>query len=430
MKRRDRAVRPLRGTASLPGDKSISHRALMAATLAPGRSRIANLNVAADVVATAEVLTAVGGGVRIDRDNAQAEVDGCGWDGLREPEPVLDAGNSGTTLRAMLGICSAIPGLSVLTGDSSLRRRPMLRAVVPLRQMGASIDGRAHGDRAPLTVRGGPLHAVDVDLSVASAQVKTAVLLAGLRAEGTTVVTEPAPSRDHTERMLGALGATLERDGLSVSVRGGGGEIRPMDMAVPGDVSSAAFLIVAALLCPGSEIELTGVGLNPTRTGLLETLVDMGGSITWEATDGDYTEPVGSVRVERSRLTGVDVDVSPSLMDEVPILCVAATQAEGRTRIRGGGELRVKESDRIAAMSDGLTKLGADVEPRPDGLVITGPTPLRGGDVDPRGDHRIALAFAIAGLISQDNVVVHGWSCVDTSFPEFLDVLGRLQDKR
>jgi 3-phosphoshikimate 1-carboxyvinyltransferase len=300
---------------------------------------------------------------------------------------------------------------------------------VPLRQMGASIDGRAHGDRAPLTVRGGPLHAVDVDLSVASAQVKTALLLAGLRAEGTTVVTEPSPSRDHTERMLGALGATLERDGLSVSVRGGG-EIRSMDMTVPGDVSSAAFLIVAALLCPGSEIELTGVGLNPTRTGLLETLVDMGGSITWEATAGDHIEPAGSVRVEHSRLTGVDVHVSPSLLDEVPILCVAATQAEGRTRVRGGSELRVKESDRITAMTDGLTKLGANVEPLPDGLVVTGPTPLQGGDVDPRGDHRIALAFAIAGLISQDNVVVHGWSCVDTSFPEFLDVLGRLQGKR
>jgi 3-phosphoshikimate 1-carboxyvinyltransferase len=429
MKRRDRAVKPLRGTASVPGDKSISHRALMAATLAPGRSRIKNLNVAADVEATAAVLAAVGGNVRIDRDNAEAEVDGCGWDGLREPEPVLDAGNSGTTLRAMLGICSAIPGLSVLTGDASLRRRPMLRAVVPLRQMGASIDGRAHGDRAPLTVRGGPLRAVDVDLSVASAQVKTALLLAGLRAEGTTVVTEPSPSRDHTERMLGALGATLERDGLSVSVRGGG-EIRSMDMTVPGDVSSAAFLIVAALLCPGSEIELTGVGLNPTRTGLLETLVDMGGSITWEATAGDHIEPAGSVRVENSRLTGVDVRVSPSLLDEVPILCVAATQAEGRTRVRGGSELRVKESDRITAMTDGLTKLGANVEPLPDGLVITGPTPLQGGDVDPRGDHRIALAFTIAGLISQDNVVVHGWSCVDTSFPEFLDVLGRLQDKR
>ena len=414
----------------MPGDKSISHRALMAATLAHGRSKITNLNVAADVVATGEILTAVGGVVEIDRNNAQAEVDGCGWDGLREPEPVLDAGNSGTTLRAMLGICAAIPGLSVLTGDASLRRRPMLRAVAPLRQMGASIDGRAHGDRAPLTVRGGPLTAVDVELPVASAQVKTAVLLAGLRAEGTTVVSEPAPSRDHTERMLSALGATLERDGLSVSIRGGG-EIRPLDMAVPGDVSSAAFLIVAALLCPGSEIELTGVGLNPTRTGLLETLVDMGGSITWEATNGgDRTEPSGSVRVEHSRLTGREVDVLPSLMDEVPILCVAATQAEGPTRIRGGSELRVKESDRIAAMADGLTKLGANVEPLPDGLVITGPTPLRGGDVDPRGDHRIALAFAIAGLISQDHVVVHGWSCVDTSFPEFLDVLGRLQGKR
>jgi 3-phosphoshikimate 1-carboxyvinyltransferase len=429
MKRRDRSVKPLRGRASLPGDKSISHRALMAATLAAGRSRIANVNVADDVRATAEILTAVGGEARIDRDKTEAVVEGCGWEGLREPEAVLDAGNSGTTLRAMLGLCSAIPGLSVLTGDASLRRRPMLRAVVPLRQMGASIDGRAHGDRAPLTVRGEVLHAVQVDLSVASAQVKTALLLAGLRADGTTVVTEPAASRDHTERMLGARGARVERDGLSVSVRGGE-EIIPMDMTVPGDLSSAAFLIVAALLNPGSEIELLGVGLNPTRSGLLETLVEMGASIRTDATDGDGGEPAGSVWVEHSQLTGVDVDVSPSLLDEVPILCIAATQAEGRTHIRGAGELRVKESDRIAAMTDGLTRLGADVEAHPDGLVITGPTPLGGGDIDPRGDHRIALAFAIAGLISQDNVVVHGWSCVGTSFPEFLDVLARLQDKR
>jgi 3-phosphoshikimate 1-carboxyvinyltransferase len=429
MKRRDRSIRPLRGSASVPGDKSISHRALMAATLAGGESRIADLNVADDVMATADILSALGAAIRIDREKTEAVVEGCGWEGLREPERVLDAGNSGTTLRAVLGICSAIPGLSVLTGDASLRRRPMLRAVVPLRQMGASIDGRAHGDRAPLSVRGGRLSAVELDLPVASAQVKTALLLAGLRAEGTTVVTEPTASRDHTERMLSALGAKVERDGLSVSVQGGG-QIDPMTMVVPGDLSSAAFLIVAALLCPGSRISLNGIGLNPTRSGVLETLIEMGASIKTEATDRDGGEPAGSVWVEHSRLTGVDVDVSPSLMDEVPILCIAATQADGRTRIRGAGELRVKESDRIAAMEDGLRRLGADVEALPDGLVITGPTPLGGGDIDPRGDHRIALAFAIAGLVSQDNVVVHGWSCVDTSFPEFLDVLGRLQEKR
>jgi 3-phosphoshikimate 1-carboxyvinyltransferase len=429
MKRRNRSVRPLRGSTPVPGDKSISHRALMAAALAEGTSRIANLNVADDVMATAEILTALGAGLRIDRDKSEAVVEGCGWEGLREPEPVLDAGNSGTTLRAVLGICSAVPGLSVLTGDASLRRRPMLRAVVPLRQMGASIDGRAHGDRAPLTVRGGPLRGVKLDLPVASAQVKTALLLAGLRADGTTVVTEPAASRDHTERMLSAVGAKVNRDGLSVSVQGGG-RIDPMDAAVPGDLSSAAFLIVAALLCPGSEITLDGVGLNPTRSGVLEALVQMGASIKTETTGGDGGEPSGSVWVEHSGLTGVDVDVSPSLIDEVPILCVAATQAEGRTRIRGADELRVKESDRIAAMEDGLRRLGADVEVLPDGLVITGPTPLRGGDIDSRGDHRVALAFAVAGLVSQDNVVVREWSCIDTSFPEFLDVLGRLQGKR
>jgi 3-phosphoshikimate 1-carboxyvinyltransferase len=305
----------------------------------------------------------------------------------------------------------------------------MLRVVVPLRQMGASLDGRAHGDRAPLTVRGGRLSGVELDLPVASAQVKTALLLAGLRAEGTTVVTEPAASRDHTERMLNALGAKVERDGLSVSVQGGG-EIDPMDMVIPGDLSSAAFLIVAGLLCPGSRLALNGVGLNPTRSGVLDTLIEMGASIQTETTHHDGGEPAGSVWVEHSQLTGVDVDVSPSLVDEVPILCIAATQAHGRTRIRGASELRVKESDRIAAMEDGLRRLGADVEALPDGLVITGPTLLGGGDIDPRGDHRIALAFAIAGLVSQDNVVVHGWSCVDTSFPEFLDVLARLQDKR
>jgi 3-phosphoshikimate 1-carboxyvinyltransferase len=423
-------TRPLAGEIRVPGDKSISHRALILGALADGRSTLAGLNLGDDVLATAAMLEAVGARCEVDKSKARVIVDGCGR-GLKEPDDVLDAGNSGTGIRLMLGVCAGVTGLSVLTGDESVRRRPMLRVVAPLRQMGAIIDGRNHGDRAPLVIRGGELTGIDFESSVASAQVKTAVLLAGLRAEGRTSVAEPAPSRDHTERMLGARGVSVARTGTAVTVDGRA-EIQPLDQIVPGDLSSAMFLIVAALLVPASDLTISGVGLNPTRAAALDVLRSMGGRIETEIHGERGGEPFGTVRVVASELHGVRVapERIPSLIDEIPALAIAATRAEGDTLITGAGELRVKETDRISALAQGLDAIGARVAELPDGLEITGPSSLRGGDVDSHGDHRIAMAFAVAGLLSSSAVRVRGWSSVATSFPEFLDVLGRAQAGR
>jgi 3-phosphoshikimate 1-carboxyvinyltransferase len=342
---------------------------------------------------------------------------------------VIDAGNSGTTIRCLAGVVAGVEGIAVLTGDKSLRARPMLRVVAPLRQLGASIDGRDHGDRAPLVVRGRTLRGAEIEIATASAQVKTALLLAGLRASGTTTVLSPGPSRDHTERMLHAAGVRVDADGTSVSIQPA--QLQPLNLRVPGDVSSAAFLVVAALLVPGSALTIERVGLNPTRTALLDVLKAMGGRVDVEVTGEESNEPVGTVRVAHSELNGIDVDpgVIAALVDEIPVLAVAATQARGTTTIAGAEELRVKESDRLATMSRCLARAGARVEERTDGLVIEGPTPLTGGDMDPAGDHRIALAMAVAGLTASEPVRVLGWSCVETSFPEFLDVLGQAQGK-
>lgn len=424
----------------MPGDKSISHRALIVAALASGRSVITNLNTGADVRATAGALAALGATCVVEEGSSghrhvpdqmsRAVVEGSGFAGLREPATVLDAGNSGTTIRSMLGVCAAVPGLSVLTGDDSIRRRPMLRVVVPLRQMGARIDGRDNGDRAPLAVRGGDLTGCDHELSIASAQVKTALLLAGLRASGTTTVTEPGPSRDHTERMLASAGADVRVEGRTVSVTHGR-DLQPGDREVPGDVSSAMFLVAAALMVPGSELVLENVGLNPTRTAAFEVLEKMGADLEVVETGG-RDEPVGTVTARHSSLTATTIegDVVPRLIDEIPILATVATQAEGRTEIRDAAELRVKESDRISALGAGLRSLGADVVDEPDGFSIVGPSALAGGEVDSVGDHRIAMSFAAAGLVADSNVKVRGWSCVETSFPEFLDLLGRAQRER
>lgn len=412
----------------MPGDKSISHRALMLAALAQGSSRVTGVNLGGDVLATATLLGRLGATVRTDLAGGQVEVEGWGQHGPREPDDILDAGNSGTTLRTALALCAGARGAFVLTGDASLRRRPMLRVVAPLRAMGARIDGRAEGNRAPLFVRGGDLTGVAHALPVASAQVKTALLMAGLAARGTTSVTEPRLSRDHTERMLAAAGVPVGRSGLTVTVAGGG-RPAPGDRRVPGDLSSAAFVLAAAVLIPGSDVLLENVGTNPTRTGFLEVLTAMGADISIEAADKWGGEPVGAIRVRSSVLRGglVEAAEAVSLIDELPILAMVATQAAGRTIIRGAGELRVKESDRIAAMASGLGELGADVETLPDGLVISGPTPLRPAEVDSYGDHRVAMSLAVGGLIAQGPVAIRGWDCVDTSFPGFLDTLGALR---
>ena len=427
---RSRGPRPLRGSITVPGDKSISHRALLLAALARGRSTIAGLNDGDDVARTRAAIELLG--ARVDPGSgprSAVDVEGCGWTGLQEPAGAIDAGNSGSTARMVAGICAALPGLAVITGDPTLHRRPMLRVVAPLRSMGASIEGRAHGDRLPLSIRGAALTGIDHDLSVASAQVKTAVLLAGMSATGQTSVTEPFRSRDHTELMLTVAGVDTSIEGTTVTVSGEQ-EPRPMDWAVPGDISSALFLITAACLVPGSELTITDVGLNPTRTAALDVLRAMGADIEVAQGRAVSGEPVGDVTVRAAQLhaTRVAEHLVPSLIDEVPILAIAAAHAEGTTEFEAIGELRTKESDRVATIVQGLSGLGGDAAAQGDTLVITGPRPLEGGHVDSRGDHRIAMAFAVAGLMARSPVKVAGWSSIETSFPTFLEVLGRAQE--
>jgi 3-phosphoshikimate 1-carboxyvinyltransferase len=396
---------------------------LILAALARGRSRIAGVNGGDDVRRTETCIAALGAGVAANASNHSAEVEGWGA-GPSEPEGVLDAGNSGTTMRLLAGVCAGREGLAVLTGDATLRRRPMLRVVAPLRQMGAAVDGRRHGDLAPLVIRGGGLSGIDLEMDVASAQVKSAVLLAGLAAEGLTRVVEPHRSRDHTERMLAAAGVGVRVEGTAVSVDGGA-EVEAREWTVPGDVSSALFLLAAAACLDGSDLTIVDVGLNPTRTGALRILAAMGADLEVETTDETDAEPVGVVRARASDLVGVTIpgDDAATYIDEVPLLAVAATQAEGETVFEGMAELRVKESDRVAAMVEGLAVLGADASATADGLMVRGPTELRGGEVDSHGDHRVALAFAVAGLLTAERVRIKQWSCIETSFPEFLDVL-------
>ncbi|MDQ3752318.1 MAG: 3-phosphoshikimate 1-carboxyvinyltransferase [Actinomycetota bacterium] len=421
---------PLRGTAGVPGDKSISHRALILGALAGGRSRLTGVNLGRDVGATAEGLARLGAGVEWHRDEARVDVDGWGARGPREPQDVLDAGNSGTTLRCLLGVCAGAAGAFVFTGDESLRERPMGRVVAPLRAMGAHIDGRADATRAPLIVRGGDLIGVPHTLPVASAQVKTALLLAGLEATGPTSVTEPRASRDHTERMLAASGVRVDRGPLTATVTGAG-KVAPGPRRVPGDLSSAAFILAGALVVPGSDVVVSDVGVNPTRAGILRVLSAMGADLEVEHVGEWGGEPVGTVRARASVLRGVTVDEAevPALIDELPVLAVVATKATGRTLIRGAGELRVKESDRIATMAAGLSAMGAEVEALPDGLVIDGPTTLRPAAVDSAGDHRVAMSLAVAGMTAVGRVTIRGWDCVDTSFPGFLPTFGALQSR-
>lgn len=415
----------------MPGDKSISHRALILSALAEGRARVSGLNTGSDVVATAVCLRRLGVTLEFRPDKAEAEVEGLGLFGLREPTDVLDVGNSGTSIRALAGVCAGIEGVSVLTGDETVRRRPMLRVVDPLKEMGARIDGRDGGRLPPLYVRGGPLRSLHHHSEVASAQVKTCLLLAGLRADGRTSITEPRTSRDHTERMLAAAGVEIDREGTTSSVAGGRSPAA-RDWEVPGDISSAFFLISAAVLVPGSDLTITGVGLNPTRIGGLEVLRDMGAAVSWQIERGEDVEPVGTVRAGYSDLRGVTVaaDVIPRALDEVPALAIVATQAEGITEFDGIEELRVKESDRVRTIADGLQALGVDVEVGPGTLRIEGRRSLSGGAVDSHGDHRVALSFAVASLIASDDVRITGWSAVGTSFPEFLDILAGVRSHR
>jgi 3-phosphoshikimate 1-carboxyvinyltransferase len=414
-------ARCFNGRFAVPGDKSISHRLAILGALAHGDTWIENFSSAADCATTLGCLEAMGVAVR--RDGPRVGIRGHGPDGLRAPAGALDAGNSGSTLRMLAGVLAGRPFRSVLTGDESLRRRPVERVAAPLRAMGAraeSTDGRP-----PLTIEGGPLHGIRWESPVASAQVKTAVLLAGLQAEGTTTVVEPGPSRDHTERLLPAFGVPVQREGLSVSVHGGR-RLVAAEVAVPGDASSAAFLVVAALVLPNSEVRIEGVLLNPQRVAFLDVLRAMGASVETGLVSSE-PEPVGWIVARSSALRGTTVasSIVPGLIDEVPALAVAAAHAAGDFVLTGASELRLKESDRIAALCEGLTRLGASVEELPDGLVVHGGRGLRGAPVRSHGDHRIAMALSIAALTAQGETRIEDAECASVSFPEFYSFLER-----
>ena len=410
----------LAGELSVPGDKSISHRSLILNAMAKGTARVTGLSDGEDVMSTMACLRGLG--VDISGGNGEGEyiISGRG-PVLEEPADILDAGNSGTSMRLLSGLLAAQPFMSVLTGDASLRTRPMRRIVAPLQQMGARIMARQDGSLAPLVIRGGSLKGIEYHLPVASAQVKSCILLAGLSADGGTVIHQPALSRDHTERMVAAMGATVEEDGLDLSLRPA--ELTAVDISVPGDISSAAFWMVAGICHPNSRVLVKGVGLNPSRTGIVDALQAMGAGdslkLVNERTEGG--EPVADVLVTPGQLRGTEIggDMIPRILDEVPILAVAACFAEGETVIRDAGELRVKESDRIATTVEELSRLGANIEAREDGMVIHGTGRLTGAACRSHGDHRLAMAMAVCGLLAEGDTEVHGAEDASISYPNF-----------
>ena len=419
----------LQGVIRIPGDKSISHRALMLGAIAQGETTIKGLLLGEDPQSTASCFRALGADIS-ELNTEQVIVKGIGLGKLQEPVDVLNAGNSGTTLRLMLGLlASAADRFFTVTGDRSLRSRPMSRVVKPLQQMGASIWGREGASLAPLAIKGSVLKPIHYHSPIASAQVKSCILLAGLITEGQTTVTEPALSRDHSERMLKAFGAQIITDPKTNSVTvTGPAQLQGQTVIVPGDISSAAFWLVAGAIVPGSELIVENVGVNPTRTGILEALSMMGADIELLNQRVVAGEPVGDLRVRHGNLKGCTIagDLIPRLIDEVPILAVAAVFAQGTTIIRDAAELRVKESDRLAVMASQLNQMGAKVTELPDGLEIIGGTPLTGTDVDSHTDHRIAMSLAIAALNSQGTTTIHGAEAAAISYPNFTTTLQEL----
>lgn len=430
--------RPLQGTISVPGDKSITHRAIILTALADGVSKVTRYCRGEDCLNTMRALQALG--VRIDESADELCVHGKGIWGLAEPSGPIDCGNSGTGIRLLTGLLAGQDFFTVLTGDESIRRRPMGRIVKPLREMGATIAGRKGGELAPLAVTGSRLRAITYASPVASAQIKSALLLAALFAEGTTCLTEPRLSRDHTERMFQFFGIGLRREGTRLLLGG-----RPSvgwnavpQLVVPGDFSAAAFFIVGATIVPGSDVTIHHVGINPTRTGLLDVMMSMGADIQLLNRREEAGEPVADIRVKSARLHGVSVgpDLIPQTIDEFPILCVAAAVAEGETIISGAEELRVKESDRIATVSTELRAMGAQITEKPDGMVVRGlGTSEKNGRLQAshgrsHGDHRVAMSLAIAGLTASAPTVIDETACIETSFPAFHRTLLELLTER
>ena len=407
----------LHGKLTIPGDKSISHRAVMFGALAQGTTRITHFLEGADCLSTISCFQAMG--IHIQKNKDEVLVEGKGLHGLQAPLDILDVGNSGTTTRLISGILAGQDFTSRLTGDASICQRPMGRIITPLSLMGAQITSQNQNGCAPLTIQGGHLHGIHYQSPVASAQVKSCVLLAGMYADAPTSVTEPVLSRNHTELMLNYFGAQVTSKGTTASILPQP-DLKARDITVPGDISSAAYFIAAGLLVPGSEILLCNVGINPTRDGLLRVCQAMGGDITLLNVRNDG-EPTADLLIRSSSLHGTEIkgEIIPTLIDEIPMIAVMAAFAEGTTVIRDAAELKVKESDRIQVMTDNLTRMGADVEALPDGMIIHGGKPLHGATIDSHKDHRIAMSFAVAGLLCDGSLTIRNEECVNISYPEF-----------
>ncbi len=419
-------VNRLKGNISVPGDKSISHRSLILGSIAQGETRIYNFLDSLDCLKTLECMQALGAEIDLGKDNF-IKIKGKGLYGLQESKDILDVGNSGTTIRLLTGLLSGQDFYSVLNGDASIRKRPMKRVAQPLRLMGADIWGRKDGQFAPLSVRGNKLNPLHYTLPVASAQVKTALLLAGLYTIGETVVKEPLPTRDHTERMLEIMQADIKISPPEIKVMGGK-ELKGTDIFVPGDISSAAYFIAAASILKDSQIIIKQVGINPTRTGIIEILKKMGAKIDILNYRTKSNEPRADLMIEYSKLKGVEIKKGnvPFLIDELPLIAVMATQAQGKTVVSGAKELRVKETDRIKAIVSELKKMGADIKEREDGFRVNGPTKLQGAVCKSYNDHRIVMSLAVAALLAEGKTVIKNSECIDISFPEFEKILQKM----
>jgi len=410
----------LRGKITVPGDKSVSHRSIMFGGIAKGRTTVSGFLLGDDCLNTIACFRKLG--VQIELDGTNVVIESNGMATWQEPTDILYTGNSGTTTRLMLGLLAGSNVHTVLNGDESIAKRPMKRVINPLREMGAKITGRMDGQFTPLAIQGTKLQAIDYTMPVASAQVKSAILLAGINAEGTTVIREKEVSRDHTERMLRQFGAEITNEDGIVSLKGGQ-QLTATYVAVPGDISSAAFFLVAGTIAKNSEITLENVGLNHTRTGIIEVLQEMNANMSIEIDDESASEPTGTITVSTSELQGTTIggDVIPRLIDEIPILALLATQANGQTVIKDAEELKVKETDRITAVVDELKKLGADIVATDDGMIINGPTPLTGSTIRTYGDHRIGMMGAIAALITKGAIELDDADCIAVSYPTFFE---------
>lgn len=420
----------LRGEIIAPGDKSISHRSVILGSLASGTTRVKGFLESEDCLNTARVFQAMG--VNIGFPSAgELIIEGVGLSGLKEPVDILDVGNSGTGIRLICGVLAGQPFYTVITGDESIKKRPMGRVVEPLKEMGALIFGREGGNKAPLTIVGGELWPIQYKSPVASAQVKSAILLAGLFADGDTSVTEPTLSRNHTELMLRGFGASVKSEGTTATVTGRP-ELRALDLTVPGDISSAAFFIVAALIVPGSEVTVRNVGINPTRTGILDALQAMGADLTVENRREEAGEPVADITARTSELRATEIrgDLIPRLIDEIPILAVAAAAASGNTVVADAKELRVKETDRVATVASELGKFGIKIDEQPDGMIIHGGAEFVGCSCESHGDHRVAMSCAIAGLRASGETTITGAECIATSFPGFENLVRTITGDR